>query len=503
MKKRNLSALISVYSKEGLNPILEQFKKNKINIYSTGGTYEYIKNQGFKVTAIEKITKYPSILNGRVKSLHPKIFGGILAVKNKKSDKEDINKYKIPLFDFVIVDLYPFKETVKNTKDENKIIEKIDIGGISLIRAAAKNYKHVTVVASKKEYNNFNKEIEKNKGSFTLTQKKKFAEKAFKESVYYDSCIYKYFTKNKTQNHFYIEEEKNLRYGENPHQEASFYGDINKILTQIHGKQISYNNLLDIDSAINLIIEFNKPTFAILKHNNPCGVATNKVLKKAWKKALAGDPVSAFGGVIITNSKINFETAKEIDKLFVEVLIAKDFDKKALEVLKSKKNRIILKLKKNKLPKTQFKTILNGVIKQTKDTSNEYSKMKVVTKKNISEKQKMDLIFANKICKHSKSNAITIIKNNQLIGSGVGQPSRIDALKQAINKAKSFGFNLKGAVMSSDAFFPFSDCVKIASKHKITAIIQPGGSIRDQESIDLCNKNNISMVFTNKRHFKH
>ncbi len=503
MKKRNLSALISVYSKEGLNPILEQFKKNKINIYSTGGTYEYIKNQGFKVTAIEKITKYPSILNGRVKSLHPKIFGGILAVKNKKSDKQDINKYKIPLFDFVIVDLYPFKETVKNTKDENKIIEKIDIGGVSLIRAAAKNYKHVTVVASKEEYSNFNKEIEKNKGFFNLTQKKKFAEKAFKQSVYYDSCIYKYFTKNKTQDHFYIEEERNLRYGENPHQEASFYGDINKILKQLHGKQTSYNNLLDIDSAINLINEFNKPTFAVLKHNNPCGVATNKVLKKAWEKALAGDPVSAFGGVIITNSKINFETAKEIDKLFVEVLIAKDFDKKALEVLKSKKNRIILKLKKNKLPKTQFKTILNGVIKQTKDTSNEYSKMKVVTKKNISEKQKMDLIFANKICKHSKSNAITITKNNQLLGSGVGQPSRIDALNQAINKAKSFGFNLKGSVISSDAFFPFSDCVKIASKYKITSIIQPGGSIRDQESIDLCNKNNMSMVFTSKRHFKH
>lgn len=503
MKKRNLSALISVYSKDNLNPILEEFKKNKIDIFSTGGTYKYIKKQGFKVTAIETLTKYPSILNGRVKSLHPKIFGGILAVKNKKTDKEDVEKYKIPLFDFVIVDLYPFQETIANTKDESKIIEKIDIGGISLIRAAAKNYKHITVVSSKEDYNQFYSLLKHNKGIFSIKEKKLFATEAFKKSLYYDSCIYNYFENNKEKQHFYIDQKTELRYGENPHQEAHFYGNLNNILTQLHGKKISYNNLLDIDAALNLINEFKETTFAVLKHNNPCGVSTNPKLKTAWKKALAGDPISAFGGVVITNSKINFETAKEIDKLFIEVLVAKDFDKEAVKILRSKKNRIILKLKKNKLPKTQFKTILNGVIEQNKDLSNEYAKMKVVTKKNINKNNIDDLIFANKICKHSKSNAITIVKNKQLIGSGVGQSSRIDALKQAINKAQSFGFNLKGSVMSSDAFFPFPDCVKIANKYNIKSIIQPGGSIRDQESIDLCDKNNMSMIFTKKRHFKH
>lgn len=503
--KKIKTALISVFYKDGLLPVLDLLKKHNVQVFSTGGTYQFIIDNGFEAQTVESLTDYPSILGGRVKTLHPKVFGGILARRESQSDEKDLEKYEIPLFDLVIVDLYPFEETLKNTTDKNAIIEKIDIGGISLIRAAAKNFKDVAVVPSSAMYDEMIEIVEKNEGGFTTDERQRFAAKAFDISSQYDTAIFNWM--NPGTIHSFKEsrsDENILRYGENPHQKGIFYGKLDEVFTQLHGKAISYNNLLDLDAAINLINDFEEVTFAVIKHNNACGLASRKILKQAWVDALAGDPVSAFGGVLIANRKIDEETAVEINKIFFEIILAPGYDDKALEILKSKKNRIILKQNTYNFPKQQYRSLLNGVLVQEKDTVTESSgDLKTVTIHAPDKRQTEDLIFANKIVKHTKSNTIVLAKNKQLVGSGTGQTSRVDALKQAVEKAKNFNLPLEDAVMASDAFFPFADSVEIAGKAGIKSVIQPGGSIRDKESVDYCNEHSIAMVFTGIRHFKH
>ncbi len=494
MKKKIKSALISVYKKEGLDNIVSELKRLGIVIYSTGGTLEYLNQKGIEATAVEELTKYPSILGGRVKTLHPKVFGGILARRDNENDKLQLAEYQIPEIDLIIVDLYPFKETLEAQKSEQEIIEKIDIGGISLIRAGAKNFSDVLIISSSIQYKELFQILNNNNGETTIETRKKFAGEAFTVSSEYDKEI----------NSFFIGESKILKYGENPHQKAKFIGDFDKIFEQIHGKEISYNNLLDIDAAIGIISEFNETTFAVLKHNNPCGLASRNTLLEAWKDALAGDPVSAFGGVIVTNKTVDDQTAEEINKIFFEVIIAPGYSEKALEFLKQKKNRIILIQKEQVENQKLVRTALNGYLEQDKDLKTvTEADLNFITNTKPTKEQIYELIFANKIVKHTKSNAIILTKNKQLIAGGVGQTSRVDALKQAIDKAHNFSFNLEGAIMASDAFFPFSDSVEIAHKAGINAIIQPGGSIRDNDTIDYCNQNNLVMVFTGIRHFKH
>ena len=499
------SALISVFDKGNLEPIVKKLNELGVTIYSTGGTQTFIEGLGVGVERVEDLTDYPSILGGRVKTLHPKVFGGILGRRNLEGDKEQMVQYAIPEIDLVIVDLYPFEDTVASGASHSDIIEKIDIGGISLIRAAAKNYKDVVIVPSKNQYQNLI-DLLGDKGGITSEEdRKQFALSAFNASSHYDSEIFKYFDGD-NQSSLKLSESTSqvLRYGENPHQKGTFYGDLTQMFEKLHGKELSYNNILDVDAAVNLIAEFKDTTFAVLKHNNACGVASRSTVFEAWKDALAGDPVSAFGGVLITNTKVDKPTAEEIQKLFFEVLIAPAYDEDALPVLTSKKNRIILIQKNVALPKKSVRTALNGTLVQEKDLKMETpDDLKSVTNKIPSDAEKSDLIFAAKICKHTKSNTIVFAKNNTLISSGTGQTSRVDALKQAVEKAEAFGFSLNGAVMASDAFFPFSDCVELAKNAGVTAVVQPGGSIKDQDSIDYCNAKEIAMVMTGIRHFKH
>ncbi len=503
--KKIKNALISVYHKEGLDEIIKTLNNLGITIYSTGGTFKFIQDLGVEAKTVESLTSYPSILGGRVKTLHPKVFGGILGRRDLDEDKSQMAEYEIPEIDLVIVDLYPFEQTVTAGGTEQEIIEKIDIGGTSLIRAAAKNFEDVLILASSNLYGSFLNLLKEKSGKSSKEDRKFYAAHAFNISSHYDTAIFNYFDTGKIDAFKQsVQKSKALRYGENPHQKGLYFGKQDEVFEQLHGKEISYNNLIDLDAAVNLIKEFSEPTFAILKHNNACGLASHPQLVNAWKDALAGDPVSAFGGVLITNRNIGIKTAKEINKLFFEIILAPGYEKNALEVLKSKKNRIILLEKSFNFPNKQFRSALNGVLVQDKDLKVEgENDLKNVTKTKPSEQEIKDLLFANIIVKHTKSNTIVLVKNGQLIASGVGQTSRVDALKQAIEKAGSFEFDLKGAVMASDAFFPFSDSVEIAHKAGITSVIQPGGSVRDQESIDYCNKNNMSMVFTGTRHFKH
>lgn len=506
--KRIKSALISVFSKEGLEPIVKQLNSLGVTIYSTGGTQTFINNLGIDVVPVEEVTSYPSILGGRVKTLHPKVFGGILNRQDNENDLAELESFEIPQIDAVIVDLYPFEKTVASGASEQDIIEKIDIGGISLIRAAAKNFKDVACVASVEDYGHFLTLITEQNGTLTLEQRKRFATHAFNVSSHYDSAIFNYFNQNQEVTSLKLSETKAevLRYGENPHQKGFFFGDFDLMFEKLHGKELSYNNLLDVDAAVNLMSEFKNeaPTFAILKHNNACGLAQRSSLKEAYLEALAGDPVSAFGGILICNTEIDQATANEINSLFCEVVIAPSFSEDALTVLKSKKNRILLVLKTFVMPKTTVRSCLNGVLVQDKDhLTDAVENLSYVTNNKPSESELEDLIFASKICKHTKSNTIVLAKNKQLCASGTGQTSRVDALNQAVHKANSFGFDLKGAVMASDAFFPFPDCVEIADNAGITAVIQPGGSIKDELSIKYCNENEVSMVFTGTRHFKH
>ncbi|MDR2223256.1 MAG: bifunctional phosphoribosylaminoimidazolecarboxamide formyltransferase/IMP cyclohydrolase [Flavobacteriaceae bacterium] len=504
--KKIQSALISVFDKNGLEPIVQELHKNNVIIYSTGGTETFIKDLGIPVVPVEDVTSYPSILGGRVKTLHPKIFGGILNRQDHDGDIAQMKEYEIPQIDLVIVDLYPFEKTVASGANEADIIEKIDIGGISLIRAAAKNFKDTVIVASVNEYDLFLTMIQENLGSTTLEQRRLLATKAFHVSSHYDGAIFNYF--NTDKNILKISEEKAtpLRYGENPHQEGVFFGDFEYLFEKLNGKELSYNNLLDVDAAVNLMNEFKgqQPTFAILKHNNACGVAQRASMKEAYLDALAGDPTSAFGGVLIANGAIDNATAEEINKLFCEVVIAPAYDSEAIEILKEKKNRIILVLQDITLPTKQVRTCLNGILVQDKDNiTDNREHLKTVTNLAPTEQEIDDLLFASKICKHTKSNTIVLVKDGQLCASGTGQTSRVDALRQAIEKAQSFEMNLEGAVMASDAFFPFPDCVEIANNAGIKAVIQPGGSIKDDLSITYCDKNNMAMVFTGTRHFKH
>ena len=499
------TALVSVFDKQNLAPIVEKLNELSIKIISTGGTADFIRNLGVDVTTVENLTSYPSILGGRVKTLHPKIFGGILFRRDLEGDREQVDQYDITGIDLVIVDLYPFEETVASGASDDEIIEKIDIGGISLIRAAAKNFEDVIIIPSKLQYGPLLDLLNEKGAESSQGDRKQFAGEAFAVSSHYDTMIHGYFAGDQNAAFKYSSMQgKQLRYGENPHQQGFYFGDFEQMFDQLHGKEISYNNLLDIDAAVGLIKDFEDTGFAILKHNNACGLAIRPVLLEAWKDALAGDPISAFGGVLITNSEVDEETAAEVNKLFFEIIIAPSYTGKALEILKQKKNRIILVIKEFDCPGKQFRSLLNGAIVQDRDTSTETADdLKTVTKRAPSVQEVNDLVFANKLVKHTKSNAIVLAKNNQLVASGVGQTSRVDALKQAIEKAKGFGFDLKGSVMASDAFFPFPDCVEIADKEGITAVIQPGGSIRDQESIDYCDQHNMAMVVTGTRHFKH
>ena len=498
-------ALVSVFNKDNLDKIILKLHAENVEFISTGGTQSFIESLGVSCQAVEDLTGYPSILGGRVKTLHPKIFGGILTRRNVDTDNAQIQEYGIPEIDLVIVDLYPFEATLASGASDEDIIEKIDIGGISLIRAAAKNFADVIIVASQAQYAPLFDLLEENGAKSTLEQRKFFAKEAFAVSSHYDSAIFNYFDEAKNSAFRYSGNDmKPLRYGENPHQRGFFFGKFEEMFEQLQGKEISYNNLLDIDAAVSLISDFDDITFAILKHNNACGLASRSTLLQAWKDALAGDPISAFGGVLITNAIIDKETAEEINKLFFEVIIAPDYDMDALEILSQKKNRIILILKDSKINKTQFRSLLNGVLVQDRDLNVETEKdFKTVTTKEPTATEIEDFVFANKIVKHSKSNAIVLAKNKQLCASGVGQTSRVDALRQAIEKAGAFNMGLQGAVMASDAFFPFPDCVEIAAEAGITAVVQPGGSIKDQLSIDYCNENNIAMVTTGTRHFKH
>ena len=503
--KRIKTALVSVYHKEGLDEIITKLHEEGVTFLSTGGTRQFIESLGYPCQAVEELTTYPSILGGRVKTLHPKVFGGILCRRELEQDMQQIQKYDIPEIDLVIVDLYPFEATVASGADAQAIIEKIDIGGISLIRAAAKNFNDVVIVASQAQYQPLYEMLQEHGATSTIEERRWFAKEAFAVSSHYDSAIFNYFDGEEGSAFRYAaSSQKALRYGENPHQKGVFYGNFEALFDQIHGKEISYNNLLDIQAAVDLIDEFSETTFAILKHNNACGLASRPTVLEAWTDALAGDPVSAFGGVLITNAPINKAVAEEINKIFFEVIIAPDYDVDALEILGQKKNRIILVRKPAQLPKKQFRSLLGGVLVQDRDLKVETpADLKTVTVKEPTAQEVEDMLFANKIVKNSKSNAIVLAKGKQLIASGVGQTSRVDALKQAIEKAKNFGFSLQGAVMASDAFFPFPDCVEIAGNEGVMAVIQPGGSVKDQLSFDYCNEHGIAMVTTGFRHFKH
>lgn len=499
-------ALISVFDKDGIEPIVRKLNDFNVEIYSTGGTFSFIESLGIKCKTVESLTSYPSILGGRVKTLHPKVFGGILARRDNALDMEQMQEYTIPEIDLVIVDLYPFEQTVKSGAEEQAIIEKIDIGGISLIRAAAKNFKDVLIVPSKDNYTEFENLLNEKQGQTSLEDRKRFATYAFLTSSHYDTMIFKYFNSFAQMDTFAesINTKTSLRYGENPHQKGFFFGNLDEVFDQLHGKEISYNNIGDIDAACNLIDDFKDTTFAIIKHNNACGLASRETLEQAYIDALAGDPVSAFGGIFVTNRKVDKPTAEQMNKVFMEVCIAPDYEKEAIEILCSKKNRIILKRKATDSSKYVFRSALNGVLLQEKDSKVESCEEIVsVTDRQFTTQEKEDLSFANIIVKHTKSNAIVLAKNKQLLGSGTGQTSRVDALKHAIEKAKSFGFDLNGAVLASDAFFPFNDCVDIAYKEGIQVIIQPGGSIRDKDSVDYCEAHNMAMAMTGFRHFKH
>ena len=504
--KKIKSALISVFHKDGLDDIVKQLDKLGVEIYSTGGTQAFIEGLDVKVKAVESLTSYPSILGGRVKTLHPKVFGGILARRDNETDQKQMKEFDIPEIDLIIVDLYPFEDTVASGASHADIIEKIDIGGIALIRAAAKNYNDVTIVPSKDQYAQLLEILEKQNGETTLEDRHFFASAAFAVSSNYDAAIFNYFNQDEEFPAFRksVNESKPLRYGENPHQKGVFYGRFNDLFEQLHGKEISYNNLLDIDAAVSLIAEFDETSVAVLKHNNACGLASRDNLLDAWKDALAGDPVSAFGGIIITNQPITADVAGEINKIFFEVIIAPSYEEDALQILKQKKNRIILIQKTTETSEHNTRTLLNGVLVQDRDLKMEgMADLETVTNKKATKEELEDLLFANKIVKHSKSNAIVLAKNKQLIGSGMGQTSRVDALRQAIAKAQAFEFDMEGAAMASDAFFPFADSVEIAHEAGIGSVIQPGGSVRDKDSIEFCNNNNMSMVFTGIRHFKH
>jgi phosphoribosylaminoimidazolecarboxamide formyltransferase / IMP cyclohydrolase len=523
-KKKIKSALISVFYKDGLADIITELDRQKVTIYSTGGTQSFIEGLGVKCEAVEDLTTYPSILDGRVKTLHPKVFGGILA-RREESHTAQLEKFDIPEIDLVIVDLYPFEETVAKTKNEEDIIEKIDIGGISLIRAAAKNFKDVVVIPSREDYAFFLELLKERNGYTKLDERRYFAQKAFNVSSHYDTAIFNWFSQQETEKmpdfiaeaplsmpteksvfKHSINQSEPLRYGENPHQAAVFYGDLSQLFETLNGKALSYNNLVDVDAAVRLMREFrtDAPTFAILKHTNACGVATKKTLLESWKAALASDPMSAFGGILICNKKVDTATAEEINKLFYEVLIAPDFAPDALDLLRGKKQRILLKIKDFYQNTKSFKSLLNGVIQQDADMRTEVAAdLKFVTAKRPTESEIADLLYANICVKHLKSNGIAIVKNRQLLTMGCGQTSRVDALKHALEKAEFFGFDVRGASMASEAFFPFPDCVEIAQKAGITAVIQPGGSVKDQDSIDYCNTNGVAMVMTGIRHFLH
>ena len=501
MNKKISSALISVFYKEGLDNIVKKLHDLGIKIYSTGGTQQFIEQLNVPVTPVEDLTTYPSILGGRVKTLHPGVFGGILGKRDDEQHRKEMKEFKIPEIDLVIVDLYPFEETVASTSDEKAIIEKIDIGGPSMIRAAAKNHKDVLVVASKKDYADLENILTEHKGETTLEQRRDFAGRAFNVCSGYDIAISNYFMQSDHFNPF----DRNkavLRYGENPHQQGLFYGDLTKLFNQLNGKELSYNNLVDVDAAVQLINEFTETTFAIIKHTNPCGIASRATVKESWNAALAGDPESAFGGVLACNGEVDKATAEAINEIFFEVLVAPSFSEEALTVLRSKKNRILLQQLNKPANKFQYRSLLNGVLSQQTDEGN-FTKWEEVGGRQTTEAEKKDLEFANLVCKHLKSNAIALVKNRQLIGKGCGQTSRIDSLRQSIEKAKQFNFDLKGAVLASDAFFPFDDCVKMSHEAGITSFIQPGGSIRDKDSIEYCKANNLAMVMTGMRHFRH
>ena len=505
------SALISVFHKDGLDRILNLLHADGVNLISTGGTHKFITELGLPCVKVEDMTGLPSILGGRVKTLHPTVFGGILARRDNENDGRQAEEFGIEMIDLVIVDLYPFAQTVASGASHQDIIEKIDIGGISLIRAAAKNFNDVTIVASKNQYQPLLDILETQGAKTTLEQRRAFARDAFAVSSRYDSEIFNYFDSTSGQEptalRIAVDGTSHLRYAENPHQKGCFFGDLNEVMEQLHGKEISYNNLLDIDAAVALMDDldsFGVPAFAILKHNNACGVALRDTLLQAWKDALEGDPVSAFGGILIANREIDAATAEEINKIFFEAIIAPGFTPEAMEILSQKKNRIILKLKQHKFASFKYRSALNGALVQEVDSKIETpEELRQVTEKGITPEQATDLIFANIIVKHSKSNAIVLAKNKQLLASGIGQTSRVDALRQAIEKANSFKLSLTDAVMASDAFFPFADCVEIADKAGITSVIQPGGSIRDNDTIEYCNQHGIAMVFTGFRHFKH
>ncbi len=512
MNKKIQSALISVFYKDGLEPIVNELSRLGVTLYSTGGTQKFIEDLDINVVPVENLTGYPSILGGRVKTLHPSIFGGILGRRDLESDRNEMLEYKIPEIDLVIVDLYPFEETLANTDDEKAIIEKIDIGGPSMIRAAAKNFKDVLVVAAKKDYAAIEELLKTQNGETTIEQRKAFAAKAFEVVAHYDVAIAHYFLSDGGE--YFLEsapQPQIMRYGENPHQQGVFYGNLNELFKKLNGKDLSYNNLVDVDAAIQLIKEFNvdskksseqEVVFAIIKHTNVCGVAQRSSVYEAWKDALAGDSESAFGGILITNGTVDAQTANAINELFFEVLIAPGFEEAALQILKSKKNRILLQIKQLPIRTNQFRSMLDGVLLQSNDEGN-YNEWAEAGGRETTAEEKKNLIFANIICKHLKSNAICLVKNNQLIGKGCGQTSRIDALRHAIEKANQFNFDLKGAVMASDAFFPFDDCIKLGHAAGIEAYIQPGGSIRDKDSIEYAKENNLPMVLTGMRHFKH
>ena len=503
MQKKIKSALISVFHKDGLENIVLLLDQQDITIYSTGGTQAFIEGLGIKVIPVENLTNYPSILGGRVKTLHPSVFGGILGKRDDETHLKEMEQYKIPAIDLVIVDLYPFEETVASTNEEKLIIEKIDIGGPSMIRGAAKNFRDVMVVAAKKDYAQLEIILREQNGSTSIEQRKAFASKAFQIVAHYDVAISRYFDAEGTD---YFQSSfptpMPMRYGENPHQSARFYGDLVILFDQLNGKELSYNNLVDVDAALQLIHELETTSFAIIKHTNVCGVAQRETVKEAWDSALAGDPESAFGGVLVSNGNIDAATANAINEIFFEVLIAPSYEEEALTILRSKKNRILLQLKQQSHNKEQFRSVLNGVLVQQTDDGN-YTEWKESGGRDSSENEKQDLVFANIICKHLKSNAIALVKNRQLIGKGCGQTSRIDSLRQALEKAKQFNFDLRGAVMASDAFFPFNDCVQMGHEAGISAFIQPGGSIRDKDSIEYCKNNALAMVITGTRHFKH
>lgn len=508
MNKKISSALISVFYKDGLENIVKQLQALGVTIYSTGGTQQFLEKLGVPVTPVEQLTTYPSILGGRVKTLHPAVFGGILGRRDNETDVQEMQQFNIPVIDLVIVDLYPFEETVVSTTDEKAIIEKIDVGGPSMIRGAAKNFKDVVVVAAKADYPVLEKLLVEQSGQTTLEQRKQFAAKAFEICAHYDVAIARFF--NPVSPLYFLESVTNpkiLRYGENPHQQAVFYGNANELFEQLHGKELSYNNLVDLDAAMQLIAEFegnagSEITFAIIKHTNVCGISSRSNTAEAWHAALAGDPESAFGGILISNGAIDKATANAINEIFFEVLAAPSFDEDALAILQQKKNRILLRQKQQSPKRSQFRSLLNGVLTQTPDEGN-FAKWEEKGGRNTTEQEKQDLIFANIVCKHLKSNAIALVKNKQLTGKGCGQTSRIDALRQAIEKAKQFNFNLEGAVMASDAFFPFNDCVQMGHQAGITAYIQPGGSIRDKDSIEYCQQHNLALVLTEQRHFRH